>query len=32
VAVFAVAIAVGFLTVSLAMLGLGNKLERQVSY
>ncbi|MGM7776411.1 Pr6Pr family membrane protein [Arthrobacter sp. KNU-44] len=32
VAVFAVSISIGFLAVSLAMLGLGNKLERQVSY
>ena len=32
VVLFAAAISVGFVVVSLAMLGLGNKLERQVDY
>ena len=32
VVVFALAISVGFLVVSLAMLWLGNKLKRQVDY
>ncbi|WAH98628.1 Pr6Pr family membrane protein [Arthrobacter sp. MMS18-M83] len=32
VVVFAMAIAIGFLAVSLAMMRLGNKLERQVNY